>query len=122
MVNSFKDKETEKVFFQPRCIMREKRMAPVHPGEILLEQFLKPLAMSQNKLALEISVPPRRINEIVKGRRRVTADTAMRLARFFKMAPEYWMGLQADYDLDVARDELEERIKHEVRPCASRVI
>ena len=101
--------------------MKEKRMAPVHPGEILLEQYLKPLAMSQNKLAIEISVPPRRINEIVKGRRRVTADTAMRLARFFKMTPEYWMGLQADYDLDVARDELEERIKLEVRPCASRV-
>ena len=101
--------------------MKKKRMAPVHPGEILLEQFLKPLAMSQNKLALEISVPPRRINEIVKGRRRVTADTAMRLARFFKMTPEYWMGLQADYDLDVARDELEERINYEVRPCASRI-
>ena len=101
--------------------MKEKRKAPVHPGEILLEQFLKPLAMSQNKLALEISVPPRRINEIVKGRRRVTADTAMRLARFFKMTPEYWMGLQADYDLDVARDELEEKIKLEVRPCAARV-
>jgi addiction module HigA family antidote len=101
--------------------MKKKRMAPVHPGEILLEQFLKPLAMSQNKLALEISVPPRRINEIVKGRRRVTADTAMRLARFFKMTPEYWMGLQADYDLDVVRDELEERIKLEVRPCAARV-
>ena len=102
--------------------MKKKRMAPVHPGEILLEQFLKPLAMSQNKLALEISVPPRRINEIVKGRRRVTADTAMRLARFFKMTPEYWMGLQADYDLDVARDELEERIELEVRPCDSQVI
>ena len=100
--------------------MKEKRMAPVHPGEVLLEQFLKPLAMSQNKLALEISVPPRRINEIVKGKRRVTADTAMRLARFFKMTPEYWMGLQADYDLDVARGKLEERIKQEVRPCTSR--
>ena len=101
--------------------MKKKRMAPVHPGEILLEQFLKPLAMSQNKLALELSVPPRRINEIVKGRRRVTADTAMRLARFFKMTPEYWMGLQADYDLDVVRDKLEEKIKLEVRPCALRV-
>ena len=101
--------------------MKKKRMAPVHPGEILLEQFLKPLAMSQSKLAIEISVPPRRINEIVKGRRRVTADTAMRLARFFRMTPEYWMGLQADYDLDVARDELKERIESEVRPCASRV-
>jgi len=102
--------------------MKKKRIAPVHPGEILLEQFLKPLAMSQNKLALEISVPPRRINEIVKGRRRVTADTAMRLARFFRMTPEYWMGLQADYDLGIARDELEERIELEVRPCDSQVI
>jgi addiction module HigA family antidote len=102
--------------------MKKKRSAPVHPGEILLEQFLKPLAMSQNKLALQISVPPRRINEIVKGRRRVTADTAMRLARFFAMKPEYWMGLQADYDLDIARDELEERIELEVRPCDSQVI
>jgi addiction module HigA family antidote len=101
--------------------MKERRMAPVHPGEILLEQFLKPLAMSQNKLALELSVPPRRINEIVKGRRRVTADTAIRLARFFKMTPEYWMGLQADYDLDVVRDALEERVNREVRPCAARV-
>ena len=101
--------------------MKEKRRTPVHPGEILLKQFLKPLAMSQNKLALEISVPPRRINEIVKGRRRVTADTAMRLARFFKITPEYWMGLQADYDLDVVRDELEERIKLEVRPSAARI-
>ena len=100
--------------------MKEKRIAPVHPGEILMEQFLKPLALSQNKLALEIRVPPRRINEIVKGRRRVTADTAMRLARFFKVTPEYWMGLQADYDLDVVRDELEEKIKFEVRPCTSR--
>ena len=102
--------------------MKKKRIAPVHPGEILLEQFLKPLAMSQNKLALEISVPPRRINEIVKGRRRVTADTAMRLARFFRMTPEYWMGLQADYDLGIVRDELEERIELEVRPCDSQVI
>ena len=102
--------------------MKKKRSAPVHPGEILLEQFLKPLAMSQNKLALQISVPPRRINEIVKGRRRVTADTAMRLARFFTMKPEYWMGLQADYDLGIVRDELEERIELEVRPCDSQVI
>ena len=99
--------------------MKTKKMAPVHPGEILLEQFLKPMGMSQNRLAIEISVPPRRINEIVKGNRRVTADTAMRLARFFSMTPQYWMGLQADYDLDVAQDELEEKIIQEVRPCAS---
>ena len=101
--------------------MQKKRMAPVHPGEILLEQFLRPLEMSQNRLAIEISVPPRRINEIVNGKRRVTADTAMRLAIFFNMTPQYWMGLQADYDLDVAQDELEEKIKKEVRPCVSRV-
>ena len=101
--------------------MQKKRMAPVHPGEILLEQFLRPLEMSQNRLAIEISVPPRRINEIVNGKRRVTADTAMRLAIFFNMTPQYWMGLQADYDLDVAQDELEEKIKQEVRACVSRV-
>lgn len=101
--------------------MKKKRMAPVHPGEILLEQFLRPLDMSQNRLAIEISVPPRRINEIVNGKRRVTADTAMRLALFFNMTPQYWMGLQSDYDLDVAQDELEEKIKQEVRPCVSRV-
>ena len=100
--------------------MKAKRMPPVHPGEILLEQFLKPMGMSQNRLAIEISVPPRRINEIVKGNRRVTADTAMRLAIFFDMTPQYWLGLQADYDLDVARDELEEKIKREVRPRTSR--
>ena len=99
--------------------MKTKKMTPVHPGEILLERFLIPMEMSQNKLAIEISVPPRRINEIVKGNRRVTADTAMRLARYFSMSPQYWMGLQADYDLDVAQDELEEKIIREVRPCAS---
>jgi len=99
--------------------MKTKKMTPVHPGEILLERFLKPMEMSQNRLAIEISVPPSRINEIVKGRRRVTADTAMRLARFFSMTPQYWMGLQADYDLDVAQDELEDKITQEVRPCAA---
>ena len=95
--------------------MKEKK-APVHPGEILLEEFLKPLEMSQNKLAVNISVPPRRINEIVKGKRRITADTAMRLAIYFGVTPKYWMGLQADYDLEIVRDELEERIKNEVKP------
>ena len=83
--------------------MKQERMAPVHPGEILLERFLKPISMSRNRLAIEIDVPPGRINEIVQRRRRITADTAMRLARFFDMTPQYWMGLQADYDLDVAQ-------------------
>ena len=101
--------------------MKQEKMAPVHPGEILLEQFIKSMNMSQNRLAIKIGVPPRRINEIVQRRRRITADTAMRLARFFDMTPQYWMGLQADYDLDVAQDELEEKINQEVRPLASLV-
>ena len=96
--------------------MKEKRMAPVHPGEILMKQFLEPLGMSQNKLAVEIGVPPRRVNEIVHGRRRVTADTALRLARFFNMTPQYWLGLQADYDLDVAQDDIADAIIKTVHP------
>ena len=96
--------------------MKEKRMAPVHPGEILLKQFLEPLGMSQNRLAIDIGVPPRRINEIVHGRRRVTADTALRLARFFNMTAQYWLGLQADYDLDVVQDELADAIIRSVHP------
>ena len=89
--------------------MKQERMAPVHPGEILLELFLKPISMSRNRLAIEIDVPPGRINEIVQRRRRITADTTMRLARFFDMTPQYWMGLQADYDLDVAQPESYQR-------------
>lgn len=99
--------------------MKAEKMAPVHPGEMLMKQFLTPIGMSQNKLAIEIRVPPRRINEIVHGKRRVTADTAMRLARFFNMTPQYWIGLQADYDLDVVRDELEESINREITPYVS---
>ena len=89
--------------------MKQERMAPVHPGEILLERFLKPISMSRNRLAIEIDVPPGRINEIVQRRRRITADTAMRLARFFDMTPQYWMGLQAHYDVDVAQPESYQR-------------
>jgi addiction module HigA family antidote len=96
--------------------MKEKKMAPVHPGEILQKQFLEPLEMSQNRLATQIGVAARRINEIVHGKRRITADTAMRLARFFNMTPQYWLGLQADYDLDVVQDELEEKINRTVHP------
>lgn len=90
-------------------------MAPVHPGEILSEEFLKPMNLSQNHLALDIRVPPRRINEIVQGKRRITADTALRLAKYFNMSPQFWLGLQMDYDLDVAEDELAERLDKEVQ-------
>ena len=92
----------------------EKLLNPVHPGEVLLEEFLKPLGMSQNQLALRIRVPARRINEIVLGKRRVTADTALRLARFFGTTARFWLGLQTDYDLDVASDEIGDRIEREV--------
>ena len=91
------------------------KLAPVHPGEILLEEFLNPMGLSQNRLALDIRVPARRITEIVQGKRRVTPDTALRLARFFDMSPQFWLGLQLDYDLDVAEDELAERIAGEVQ-------
>ena len=96
--------------------MCARRLDAVHPGEVLLEEFLKPMALSQNRLALAIGVPPRRINEIVLGKRGVTADTALRLARYFNMSPQFWMGIQMDYALDVAEDELSERLKREVRP------
>ncbi|MEJ2352456.1 MAG: HigA family addiction module antitoxin, partial [Anaerolineales bacterium] len=85
--------------------MSEEKMAPVHPGEVLLEEYLKPLGLSQHRLALDIGVDPRRINEIVLGKRSVTANTALRLGRYFKTSPEFWLGLQAQYDLDVEEDE-----------------
>ncbi|MDO9557320.1 MAG: HigA family addiction module antitoxin [Coriobacteriia bacterium] len=95
--------------------MTNKMLAPVHPGEVLLEEFLKPLGLSQNRLALSLNVSPRRINEIVLGKRRVSAETALRLARYFDTTPQFWLGLQADYDLDVASDELGERLNVEIR-------
>jgi addiction module HigA family antidote len=85
--------------------MAEERLKPVHPGEVLLEEFLKPMDLSQNRLALSIGVPARRIHEIVLGKRSITADTALRLACFFDMSPQFWLGLQMDYNLDVAEDE-----------------
>jgi addiction module HigA family antidote len=94
----------------------DEKLNPVHPGEVLLEEFLKPMGLSQNKLSLEIGVHPRRINEIVLGKRRITADTALRLARYFGTSPQFWMGLQNDYDLDVAADTLGNRLEVEVRP------
>jgi len=94
--------------------MTIETLAPVHPGEVLLEEFLKPLGLSQNRLALNIGVSPRRINEIVLRKRRVTAETALRLGRYFDTTPQFWLGLQADYDLDIATDELGERLDREV--------
>lgn len=95
--------------------MKKNKLHPVHPGEVLLEEFLRPLGLSQNRLAISISVPARRINEIVHEKRKITADTALRLARFFGNSPEFWLGLQSQYDIDMAADELGERLKQEVR-------
>lgn len=92
-----------------------KKMPPLHPGEILQEDFLRPMKLSQNRLALDIRVPARRINEIVQGKRRITADTALRLARYFDMSAQFWLGLQMDYDLDVAADQLSERLDKEIQ-------
>lgn len=94
--------------------MGKEKLHPVHPGEVLLEEFLKPMDLSQNRLALNIGVPPRRINEIVLGKRRVSAETALRLSRYFGTTPQFWLGLQADYDLDVAAEEMGDRLKLEV--------
>lgn len=94
----------------------DKKLKPVHPGEILLEEFLKPMGISQYRLAKDINVPARRINEIVQGKRAITADTALRLARFFDTSPELWINLQAHYELEVAKDTLDGRILKEVKP------
>ena len=98
--------------------MSEEKLAPVHPGEVLLEEFLKPMGLSQNRLAIDIGVPARRINEIVLGKRRISADTALRLGRYFGMSPQFWLGLQMDFDLDVEEDRLGARLDTEVRPYA----
>ncbi len=95
--------------------MATKRLAPVHPGEILLEDFLRPLGLSQYRLAKGLRVPPRRINEIVLGKRSISADTALRLARFFGTTDRFWLNLQVAYDLDVERDRLGGRIRREVK-------
>jgi len=92
-----------------------KKSAPIHPGEILLEEFLKPLGISQYRLAKETNMPPRRINEIVHGKRAITANTALRLARFFGTTDRFWMNLQTRYDLEIEKDALGNRLKKEVR-------
>ena len=95
--------------------MPKKEIPPVHPGEILLEEFLKSMDISQYRLAKDISVPPRRINEIVHGKRSISADTALRLGRYFGMSPQFWLNLQNHYDLEVEEDRLAERLEEEVR-------
>ena len=98
--------------------MKTNKLAPIHPGEILHEEFMKPRELSQNALALALNVPPRRINEIVLEKRGITADTALRLARFFGTSAEMWTGLQADYDLRLARYEKQKQIERDVEPLA----
>ena len=95
--------------------MRKKMLAPIHPGEILMEEFLKPLGVTQYKLAKDIYVPARRINEIVHGKRDITADTALRLSRYFNLSEQFWLNLQARYDLEVEKDKLNDRIKTEAK-------
>jgi addiction module HigA family antidote len=95
--------------------MPARRLPPVHPGEILLAEFLEPLGLSQYRLAHDISVPPRRINEIVHGKRAVTADTALRLARYFGTTDRFWLNLQTRFDLEQERDNLGGRLEKEVR-------
>ena len=95
--------------------MIKDKLDPIHPGEILLEEFLIPMGISQYRLAKDISVPPRRINEIVHGKRGVSADTALRLERFFSLSEGFWLRLQARYDLEIEKDRLDERLEKEVR-------
>ena len=99
--------------------MTTKKLAPVHPGEVLLEEFLEPMGISQYRLAKDISVPPRRVNEIVHRVRGVSADTALRLARYFGTSERFWLNLQAQYELDVERDHLGDRLEREVTKRAS---
>ena len=94
--------------------MKNKDMAPIHPGTILLEEFLQPMGISQYRVAKDTSVPARRINEIVHCKRAITADTALRLGKFFKMTPQFWMNLQSRYDLEVAEDNLADKLDKEV--------
>lgn len=96
-----------------------EKFAPVHPGEVLLEEFLKPMGLSQYALAKDINVPARRINEIVHGDRSISADTALRLSRYFGMSENFWMNLQTRYDLEIQKDQLDGRLEREVRVYAA---
>ena len=90
--------------------MKEKKLIPVHPGEVLLEEFLKPMNLRENQIALALGVPSQQIKEIIHGKRGITADTALRLARYFNMSPRFWLGLQMDYDLDAVEDAVGDRL------------
>ncbi|MEW6111691.1 MAG: HigA family addiction module antitoxin [Thermodesulfobacteriota bacterium] len=96
--------------------MKQKKVPPLHPGEVLLEEFMKPLQISQNQLGRDLRVPPRRINEIVHGKRGISADTALRLAQYFGTSAQFWMNLQADYDLEIAADAKAEKIERTIKP------
>lgn len=99
--------------------MTEMKFAPAHPGEILLEEFLKPMAISQYRLAKDIGVHPRRINEIVHGKRAITADTALRLSRYFGLSERFWLNLQTRYDLEIEKDRLGDQLEREVKVLAT---
>jgi antitoxin HigA-1 len=99
--------------------MKNKKLPSIHPGEILIEEFLKPMGISQYRLAKDISVPPRRINEIVHGKRSISADTALRLGRFFGISPQFWLNLQNRFDLEVTEDLLADRLHKEVHVLSS---
>lgn len=94
--------------------MSNKKLSPIHPGEVLLHEFLEPMELSQTRLAKGIGVSPRRVNEIVLEKRRITADTALRFAKYFGMSADFWLGLQMDYDLDMEKDRLGDRLESEV--------
>ncbi len=99
--------------------MSARRLQPIHPGEILREEFLEPMGISQYRLAKDINVDPRRINAIIQGKRAITADTALRLARYFDTSERFWLNLQPQYDLEVERDELGDRLEKEVKKFAA---
>ncbi|MBW1892304.1 MAG: HigA family addiction module antidote protein [Deltaproteobacteria bacterium] len=101
--------------------MKSKKLPHIHPGEILMEEFLEPMGISQYRLAKNISVPPRRINEIVHGKRSITADTALRLGRFFGMSAQFWLNLQTRYDLEITEDLLDNRLNHEVHRLQAQI-
>ena len=94
--------------------MKSDQLMPIHPGEVLLEEFLKPMNLSEDQIALAVKIPIYYINEIIQGKGRITAEIALRLARYFNMSPQFWLGLQMDYDLDIAEDEIGEQIAKEV--------
>ncbi len=98
--------------------MRDTKFRPVHPGKILLKEFIKPMGISQTRLALFINVPARRINEIVLGKRGISADTALRLGRYFGTSPQFWLGLQMDYDVHVAQNRLGDSLNRDILMCA----